>query len=136
MRREIGRGDLASKYFDIAESMIDDSHNTCRWQSIIVIGESMDDDPDRIWNVVKRYGDSKDEDMRSAIATVLLEHLLEANFNKYLANVKAQVSLGKSRFLDTLLKCSTFGDDSEAQSKKIDSYIRKATRGLPDKKSL
>jgi hypothetical protein len=136
MRREIGRGDSASEYFEIAEGMVTDSHNTCRWQSIIVIGESIDDDPDRVWEVARRYGDSKDEDMRLAIAKVLLEHLLEADFDKYLANVKAEVSAGRLSFLDTLGRCGTFGDNSLEQSKKIDNYIRKATRGLPNREAI
>ncbi len=71
-RRRIRERDPATVYLPLAESMLHDSNNDCRWQAAIVIGESIRADPDAVWQIVREYGDSKDHDMRSAMACVLL----------------------------------------------------------------
>lgn len=76
MQWQIAVRGLRRTYFDLARSLIDDCHNTCRWQAMIVIGEYIETDPARVWPIVEHYGQSDDEDMRAAVATVLLEHAL------------------------------------------------------------
>jgi hypothetical protein len=131
MRKQIESGDDAWEYFPLAGTMIEDGNNQCRWQSLIVIGESIETHPDAVWEIVNKYGDSQDEDMRTAIANVLLEHLLQFDFDRYFTLVRNEVARGKLRLLRTLDMCSFFGEDSN--EKKVKNYVRNTTRGLPDK---
>ena len=135
MRREIGRGAPTAKYFPIAKHMITDSNNKCRWQALIVIGECIESCPDEVWKIVQEYGDAKDDDLRTAIGVVLLEHLLEFNFDKFFPLVREEVSQGKIRFLDTLQRCFLSDDNYREQKKKMVNYLRNATRGLANKES-
>jgi len=63
--------------------MIDDSNNTCRWQALIVVGEFIKTHPDDVWPVIEQYGQHKDKDMRTGVACVLLEHLLEHHRRRF-----------------------------------------------------
>ena len=51
-----------------------------RWQAIIDIENHIESAPEPIWRFICRWGSHPDEDLRSAIATCLLEHLLEYHF--------------------------------------------------------
>ena len=48
-----------------------------RWQGIIDLGEYLQSEPQRIWTFIEELHDIQDEDLRSALATCLLEHLIE-----------------------------------------------------------
>jgi hypothetical protein len=109
--------------------MVSDPENNCRWQAAIVVGTNIESAPDEMWKVVRECGDSEDEDMRSAMATVLLEHLFELDFDRYFALVRGEVSSGRLRLLDTLDMCAFF--DDEVGKRKVDNYIRNARRGRP-----
>jgi hypothetical protein len=130
MRRRIAAGDAATTYLPRARQMIRDSDGNCRWQATIVVGESIKIDPDAVWQVVLEHGDSEDDDLRRAIACVLLEHLFESDFERYFSLLRDEVSRGRRRFLDTLENCWLFGAGAGDREKKIAKYIRKATRGL------
>src|SRR5438552_1044271 len=77
MRRECDAGNIDPKFLQLANELLPDKDTDCRWQSAIVIGEFIASAPDKVWDVIVRYGDSDDPDMRTAIGTVLLEHLLQ-----------------------------------------------------------
>ena len=47
-----------------------------RWQAIIDVGEYLESEPERIWSFVEELHDTRDEDLRAALATCLLEHLI------------------------------------------------------------
>ncbi|MBI1225424.1 MAG: hypothetical protein GC192_09330 [Bacteroidetes bacterium] len=65
--------------FEKAKTIIEDKNNDCRWQALIVCSEFMERFSDEVWDIILNYGNSEDDDMRSAIATVLLEHYFENN---------------------------------------------------------
>ena len=58
-----------------------EGENDPRWRAIIEVGEYIETDPEPIWAFVDRWGRSDDADLRMAIATCLLEHLLEHHFD-------------------------------------------------------
>ena len=62
-----------------------------RWQAIIAIGEHIETEPDAVWTFVRRWGVTPDDDLRDAIATCLLEHLLEHHGERLLPRVEAAV---------------------------------------------
>jgi len=79
-----------------------------RWQAIITVGQFIETEPERIWPFVERWGKHPNADLRMAIATCLLEHLLEHHFALLFPRVERQVSRSK-RFADTLSHCALFG---------------------------
>jgi len=129
MRRQIERGDPAAVYLPLARQMVSDPENNCRWQAAIVVGMSVESASDEVWEVVREHGNSKDEDMRSAMATLLLEHLLEFDFERYFSLLRGEVSADRLQLLDTLSRCAFFGD--KMRERKVRNYIRNTSRGRP-----
>lgn len=105
IRVAIERGVPAHRFIAIASQLFDDPDDDCRWQALIVVGESIGSDPEAVWQVVEKHGSSLDEDMRAGIATVLLEHLLESDFDRFYPRVAKRVLDGDARFADTLRTC-------------------------------
>jgi hypothetical protein len=60
-------------YLRLARNLLMDPDDTCRWQSAIVIGEYIQTEPVLVWSIVRELADVDDEDLRTALATVLLE---------------------------------------------------------------
>jgi hypothetical protein len=81
------------------------------------------------WEVVSKFGNSNDADMRMAIACVLLEHLIDYDFDTYFTKVRELIHSGRYKFIDTLESCSFF-EISEVKRKKVQSFLTKAKRGL------
>lgn len=114
MREAIAGGQDPAAFLDLARKLIGDDDNDCRWQAAIVVSESIESNPEGVWEAICEFADSQDEDMRDAIATVLLEHLLEHHFERFFDRVKGKVEAGSPMFADTLRRCWAFG---EAESK-------------------
>lgn len=91
-----------------------------RWQAIIAIGDFVETDPEPIWQFVECWGCCADEDLRAAVATCLLEHLLEHHFELIFPRVEGLA--GRDRhFLDTFKGCSKFGQSTwPANAKRFD----------------
>lgn len=129
MRKQIEEGIDPLSYYSLVKSLVPDSDNNCRWQSLIVISELIRTRPELVWEIVSKFGDSNDEDMRMAIACVLLEHLIDHDFDIYFTKVRELIRRGRYRFIDTLEFCS-FVEISEVQRKSIKSFLIKSKRGL------
>ncbi len=96
---------FSESYFALAEALIPDRRNTCRWQALIVIGGFIERDPENVWRIICEYGSSNDGDMRTAVAVLLLEELLDWNFRKYFPRAKTRVIGGDRLFAETLSRC-------------------------------
>jgi hypothetical protein len=79
-----------------------------RWQAIIRIGAFIPTHPEEVWAFVERWGPSEDEDLRAAIGTCLLEHLLEHHFDSIFPRVERKVLEGPL-FAETFAICHKFG---------------------------
>ncbi len=88
-----------------------------RWQAIIAIEDFVQEEPDAVWSFILRWGNSVDEDLRSAIATGLLEHLLEHHFRRFFPRVEEAVRTN-SMLADTFLKYWKFGQAKEEDNAK------------------
>ncbi len=75
-----------------------------RWQAIIAVGDYIQTDPEAVWEFVRRWGVHPQVDVRDAIATCLLEHLLEHHFKTILPRVEQAITEDRL-FADTLLRC-------------------------------
>jgi hypothetical protein len=83
-----------------------------RWQAIISVAEYLESDPDVVWEFIRRWGAHPHEDLRAAIATCLLEHLLDYKFATYFPRVE-RAALFDPLFADTFLRCWAFGQVKE-----------------------
>ena len=113
-------------YFFLGKRLIEDSDNDCRWQAVIIVGEYLRTNPTEVWRVIKRYGHAEDQDLRSAVSTILLEHLLEYQFQKFFPEVERE-EVHSLFFADTLSMCSRFGQPKR-DWKKIETLLQENKR--------
>jgi hypothetical protein len=85
-----------------------------RWQAIIIVGEFVKTAPDVLWPFSLRWGSHPDADLRMAIATCVLEHLLEHHFDTLIERVET-AAMGSPEFSRTVLACWTFRKSDESQ---------------------
>ena len=85
-----------------------DGEEDPRWQAIIRTGDFVETQPEAVWVFVRRWGKHSNPDLRSAIATLLLEHLLKYHFDLIFPSVEGEVRISK-RFKDTLKRCWKLG---------------------------
>lgn len=100
-----------------------------RWQAIIRVGDFVESEPEAIWPFVLKWGSHEDDDVRQAIATCLLEHLMEYHFDLLFPRVE-EAARANSWFAKTTLQCWKFGEAEEpsraARFERLCSQIRKA----------
>ena len=89
-----------------------DGEEDPRWQAIIQVGEFLPTDPAPIWSFIQRWGAYPDDDLSDAIATCLLEHLLEMHFDAYFPKV-AKEAHANPQFARTVEICEAFGATEE-----------------------
>jgi len=94
-------------YFTLGKSCMTDRDNDCRWQATIIVGEYIHLFPDKVWKVIAKFGRSSDRDMRVAVSSILLEHLLEQRFKQFFQRVKREAFRSRT-FADTLSKSGSF----------------------------
>jgi len=83
-----------------------------RWQAIIEVGMFTEQEPEAIWPFVLKWGSHEDEDVRAAIATCLLEHLLEHHFDLLFPRVET-AARSNIWFAKTTSQCWKFGEAKE-----------------------
>lgn len=99
-----------------------------RWQAIIQVAEHISDDPEAVWSFIDRWGKHADADLRSAIATCGLEHLLEDHFEQFFPRVAA-AARSNANFADTVLRCWKLGQaESPANAARFDSLRAECKR--------
>jgi hypothetical protein len=102
-----------------------------RWQAIIAVGEFIEDEPEAEWSFVVRWGASPNEDLRAAIATCLLEHLLEHHFEAFISRVE-EAAHADQCFSDMAASCWKFGHcedrDHAARFDRLVASIRRPAR--------
>lgn len=86
-----------------------------RWQAIIAIGEYVETDPEDVWEFINVWGCFPDDDLRSAVACCLLEHVLEYHFQLIFPRVE-QLALEDELFADTFLESWKFGQSEEPEN--------------------
>src|SRR5688500_1993059 len=78
-----------------------------RWQAAIALGEFAESNPEFIWPLVVKHGSRRHADVRMAIATCVLEHILEHHFNRFFPRVQMLARLNRW-FYDTFQSCWQF----------------------------
>ena len=108
-----------------AEVMLASSDNDTRWQGAILLGEFCQTAPETIWPSVVRWGSNSDEDLRTAIATCVLEHILEHHFAPFFDRSRQIITAGNSAFSDTLRQCWHLGQaELPANKTRLDELLK------------
>lgn len=90
-----------------------------RWQALIDVAEFVRSSPDEIWTFVHRWGCSEDDEVRAAVATCLLEHLLQHHFDRVFPRVEEAVA--DPRFAATFCLCWKLGQaEAPANASRFD----------------
>jgi len=79
-----------------------------RWQAIIDVGEFAQSNPDEVWAFVAKWGRYRSADLRAAVATCVLEHLLEHHFRRIFPRA-ADLARINQNFARTLTMCWLLG---------------------------
>ena len=102
-----------------------------RWQAILEISKYVETEPGAVWEFIGKWGSHPQEDLRTAIATCLLEHLLQYHFTSYFPQV-ADLTLVDPLFVDTFLRCWKFGQAEEPPNaerfQRLHDLLRKQSR--------
>jgi hypothetical protein len=99
-----------------------------RWQAIMKIEDFVEEEPDTIWSFIVRWGNSTDKDLRTAVATLLLEHLLEYHFDRYFPQVE-EAAQNDVLFADTFLRCWKLGQAAEAGNAELFEALKAECQG-------
>jgi hypothetical protein len=83
-----------------------------RWQAVIKVAQFIEHEPESVWPFILRWGSSPDSDLRMAIATCALEHLLEHHFDAFFDRVD-RAAREDGWFADCVRSCWKFGESEE-----------------------
>lgn len=86
-----------------------------RWQAIIKVAGFIESEPEAVWVFIVRWGCHEDEDLRTAVATVLSEHLLGHHFADFFPKVTKAVE-ENALLGDTFSRCHRFGQSNDARN--------------------
>ena len=84
-----------------------------RWQAIMLIEDFVETEPEAILSFVLKWGRHEQEDLRTAIAVLLVEHLLEFHFQLIFPHIE-KAALGNCLFADTFLRAWKLGEAKES----------------------
>jgi len=106
-----------------------DGQEDPRWQAVIEVGKYIETDPEPVWQLVLQWGSHSQSDLRDAIATCLLERLLECHFQSLFPRVPAQAQLDPA-VADTVRRCWKFGQAAESRNAaRFDALLQELAAG-------
>ena len=107
-----------------------DGTEDARWQAIIEVAMFAEREPEVIWPFVLKWGSQEEKDVRAAIATCLLEDLLQYHFDLIFPLVESAAK-SNELFGKTTAICWKFGEAAEpiraARFDALCAEIRKAS---------
>jgi hypothetical protein len=94
-----------------------------RWKAIIRVANFIPDHPEEVWGFISRWGIRSERDLKSAVATCALEHLLELHFDAYFPKVAA-LARSNLEFAGTTALCWKLGQaERPANAAAFDALI-------------
>jgi hypothetical protein len=95
-----------------------------RWAAAAELSEFTKKAPEALWPIILKHGASGDADLRQAVATCLLEHVLEYHFAHYFPLLEIEIKKGNANLRDTFSSCWKFGQSEQPEnSKKWDRLL-------------
>ena len=114
-------------FLKLAVKEMRDQNETCRWQAAIILGEFIETDLDTVWRIVRKYAHSPDRNTRTAIATVLVEHMFQLRFPEMKLRLIDAIRSGDSAVADMVKDMWRFGEAEEKWSE-IETLLDTAAR--------
>ena len=103
-----------------------------RWQALLVVTSYIQHEPELVWEFIEEWGGHEREDIREAVATCLLEPLLERHCEDFLTLI-AERAISDTFFADMFLRCERFGSAAEPPfAKRFDALRRQLTEKFFD----
>lgn len=101
----------------VAESILPghtapDGEIDARWQAIIAVSEFIEAEPELVWSFARKWGAHPDDDLRMAVSTCVLEHLLEYHFDAFISRVE-EAAKADQLFANMVTNCWNFGQSAE-----------------------
>ena len=94
-----------------------------RWQVIVEVGGYSQSNPDECWDFAARWGNHSQASLREAIASGVLEHLLEHYFELVFPKVERLVPVDRY-FADTFSRCWKLGESNlHGNSRRFDALL-------------
>jgi hypothetical protein len=95
----------------------------------MAIADFIESHPDEVWSFAQRWGSHKDEDLKAAIATCLIEHLLEHHFARVFPKIEVAVKSDRE-LAKTVTLCWKFGQAEEPEnSAKFSRLLEEISEG-------
>jgi hypothetical protein len=116
---------------DAIERDLASSDEDTQWQAAIRLGDYIEHHPEAVWLVLARWGCSDDGDTRMAMATCVLEHLLEHHFATFFPRVE-ELSKLNMNFGDTVRSAWFFGQSEEPVKRVRLQALQLALSGGPE----
>jgi len=103
---------------------VDDGQLHPRWQAILRVEDYIEQHPEEVWRFTRKWGVHANVDLRTAVATCLLERLLACHFSRIFSLV-SEASRHSARFADTLSRCWALGQARRPQNlKRLRALVR------------
>jgi hypothetical protein len=94
------------------------------WAGAVAMGEYCESEPGSIWPLTVKYASHDHAEMRMAIASCVLEHLLEFHFDPYFGLSRDIIRSGNRAFADTFSHCWKVGEaDRPENAAKFDALV-------------
>ena len=102
-----------------AEQLLSSADSKARWDGAELLGEFAETAPDAVWPLIVRFGSSDDADVRTAIATCVLEHVFQYHFDRYFSEAERRVRAGNKPFANTVSSSWVRRDRARGKQRKI-----------------
>lgn len=105
---------------------IRDGNESDRWAAAAELSEHVVSNSDRIWPTVLELASSDVEDIRQAVATNVLEHILEHDFDRFFPLIESEVKRGNENLRDSVRLCWKFGQSLDRRrSERWDALVER-----------
>lgn len=103
-----------------------------RWQAIMEIGSFIDSERETVWAFTEKWACHEDDDLQAAIATCLLEHILDAHFDAVIDRVETSARANHN-FADTLSMCYWMGEAKKIENaRRLNRLVQETTETSRD----
>jgi hypothetical protein len=108
-----------------------DDQRDPRWQAIIKVGEHIEEHPLEVWRFARKWGVHASWDLRAAVATCLVEHLLEHHYGAIMPLVEDACGRSK-RFADAVAMCWAFGQTLRGENqRRFEQLLERIQKSSP-----
>lgn len=100
-----------------------------RRKAAVDLAEHAENFPELVWPLVVKYGSSKDGNLRVAIATCVLDRVLQFHFDEYFPKAEELVLEGNPEFREALNCCWKYGlSEDELNASRWEKLLKRTEK--------